>query len=68
MITTLYTAEVKLNKKDKNYHKYLLIVNPEEGVLMVDKGLFSISFTSLQDAFNKGVEIINKSHVRDIYL
>ena len=43
MITSLYTADVKLNKTDKEYTKHLLLVN-EEGILMINKGLCSISF------------------------
>ena len=43
MITSLYTADVKLNATDKDYKKYIIIQN-EEGILMVDKGLYSLSF------------------------
>ena len=43
MITSLYTANAKLNATDKDYKKYIIIQN-EEGVLMVDKGLYSLSF------------------------
>lgn len=68
MVTSLYTADVKLNKTDKDYHKYLLVVNPTEGVLMINRGLFSISFNSLDAAFNQDVEVINKKHIGDITL
>ena len=40
MITSLYTADVKLNKTDKGYTKHLLVVN-EEGILMINKKQFT---------------------------
>lgn len=68
MVTSLYTADVKLNKTDKTYHKYIIIVNPDNGVLMVNRGLFSLSFESLESAFNQDVDVINKHHIGDINL
>ena len=67
MITSLYTADVKLNKTDKNYTKHLLIVN-EEGILMVNKGLCSISFWSEEDLVNNCVDVKDKKHIGDITL
>lgn len=67
MITSLYTADVKLNKTDKEYTKHLLIVN-EEGILMVNKGLCSISFWNEDDLESNAVDVKNKSHIGDITL
>ena len=67
MVTSLYTADVKLNKTDKEYTKHLLIVN-EEGILMVNKGLCSISFWNEADLERNDVEVKNKSHIGDITL
>ena len=41
-ITRVYTAEVKLNPKDK-FKKQLILEN-DNGVLFIDKELFVISF------------------------
>ena len=67
MVTSLYTADVKLNKTDKEYTKHLLIVN-EEGVLMIDKGLYSLSFMNEEAVLLANVEIKNKKHIGDITL
>lgn len=67
MVTSLYTADVKLNKTDKEYTKHLLIVN-EEGILMVNKGLGSISFWNEADLERNAVDVKNKSHIGDITL
>ena len=55
MVTSLYTAKIKLNKEYPNYKKYLVAIN-ENGVLIMDKGLFVVSFFSEVD-FKKSVEI-----------
>jgi hypothetical protein len=67
MVTSLYTDDVKLNKTDKEYTKHLLIVN-EEGILMVNKGLCSISFWNEADLERNAVDVKNKSHIGDITL
>ena len=61
MITSLYTADVKLNK-DGNFVKMLLAEN-DNGYLFVNRGLFVISFESLED-----IEVTNKKHIGDITL
>ena len=68
MVTNLYTADIKLNKSDVDYKKYLVAFN-ENGVLLMDKGLFVVSFFS-EEEFKQGVEIKdnNLSHVGDITL
>lgn len=68
MVTSLYTADVKLNKTDKDFHKYLMIYNPTEGILFVNRGLFSISFENEEALLNSDVEVINKKHIGDITL
>ncbi len=68
MVTSLYTADVKLNPTDKNYHHYLIIMNPEEGVLLVNRGLYSLSFESVEALENSDVEIKDKRHIGDINL
>lgn len=67
MVTSLYTADVKLNKTDKEYTKHLLVVN-EEGILMINKGLCSISFWNEADLESNVVEVKNKNHIGDITL
>ena len=67
MVTSLYTADVKLNKTDKNFHKYL-IVTSNEGVLMINRGLFSISFMNEEAVLLADVEVKNKKHIGDITL
>ena len=44
MITTIELAKVKLNPTDTP--KSSIIITNDEGVLIVDKGLFSLSFDS----------------------
>ena len=68
MVTSLYTAKIKLNKEYPNYKSYLVAIN-ENGVLIMDKGLFVVSFFSEVD-FKKSVEIEgnNLKHIRDITL
>jgi len=60
MITKVYIADVKLNKTDKNYRKYIILYN-EHGYLLIDYELFVISSYSLDD-----FEVINKKHITDI--
>ena len=67
MVTSLYTADVKLNKTDKEYTKHLLVVN-EEGILMINKGLCSISFENEEALRTSDVELKNKRHIGDITL
>ena len=68
MVTSLYTAKIKLNKSYKEYKKYLVAIN-ENGVLIMDKGLFVVSFFDEVD-FKKSVEIEdnNLKHIGDITL
>ena len=66
MFSSLYTALVKLNKKHKEYTKYLLVVN-DTGVLLCDHGLFVLSFDSF-DEFKKDVDYNDLRHVGDINL
>ena len=68
MVTSLYTVDVKLNKTDKDFHKYLMIYNPEEGILFVNRGLFSISFENEEALLTSDIEIKNKRHIGDITL
>ena len=67
MVTNLYTADVKLNKTDVKYTKMIIIYN-EKGILMVNRGLFSISFESEEALITSDVEVINKKHIGDITL
>ena len=55
MVTSLYTAKIKLNKDYSNYKNYLVSIN-ENGVLIMDKDLFVVSFFSEVD-FKKSVKI-----------
>lgn len=68
MVTALYTAEIKLNKSDADYKKYLVAMN-ENGVLLMDKGLFVVSFFDEKE-FKKEVEIKgnNLNHIGDTSL
>ena len=68
MLTSLYTADVKLNPTDKDYHRYLIITNPEEGVLLVNRGLYSLSFESLEALETSDIEIKDKRLIGDINL
>ena len=67
MVTSLYTADVKLNKTDKEYTKHLLLVN-DEGILMINKSLCSISFWTEADLEKNSVDIKDKRHIGDITL
>lgn len=42
LLTRVYTAQIKLNSKDK-FKKQIILEN-DNGVLFIDKGLFVISF------------------------
>ena len=68
MITSLYTAEIKLNKTDLDYKKYLVSLN-SNGILIMDKGLFVVSFFT-EEEFREQVDIKNNnlSHIGDITL
>ena len=65
MITSIYTADVKLNATDKDHKRYIVIQN-ENGVLMINKGLFSISFMNEEAILLADVEVKNKKHIGDI--
>ena len=67
MVTSLYTADVKLNKTDKEYTKHLLLVN-DEGILMINRYLCSISFWNEADLEKNSVDIKDKRHIGDITL
>lgn len=68
MVTRLYTAEIKINKSEVEYKKYLVAIN-DNGVLISDKGLFVLSFFTEEDFKNKVDIKDNKlSHVGDITL
>jgi len=67
MVSSIYTADVKLNATDKDFKKYVVIQN-EEGVLMIDKGLYSISFMNEEAILLADVEVKNKKHITDITL
>lgn len=68
MVTRLYTANIKLNNNNKEYIKYLVIIN-NNGVLISDKGLFVLSFFTEED-FKNEVDIKDNklNHVGDITL
>ena len=68
MVTSLYTAKIKLNKYCPDYKNYLVVMN-KNGVLIMDKGLFVVSFFNEVD-FKKSVEIEgnNLKHIEDITL
>ena len=48
MLTSIYTADVKLNKSDKDYKRSIVIMNPEQGVLIVQNTLFVMSFENFE--------------------
>ena len=48
MLTSIYTANVKLNKSDKDYKRSIVIMNPEQGVLIVQNTLFVMSFENFE--------------------
>lgn len=66
MVISLYTAEIKLNKTDEDYHKYLMVVSPTEGILCINRGLFSISF-ECEEALSD-IEIKDKKYIGDVTL
>ena len=68
MVTSLYTADVKLNKTDKDFHRMIIIYNPDEGILFVNRGLFCISFENEEALATSDVEVKNKRHIGDINL
>ena len=68
MVTSLYTVDVKLNKTDKDFHRYLMVYNPEEGILFINRGLFSISFENEESLRTSDVELKNKRYIGDITL
>ena len=63
MSKSVWTAEAKLNKTDKNFRKYVLIFDIEEGIILIDKGFYVITFESLDHARAQGVQIINKKYI-----
>ena len=65
MMSSIYTADIKLNATDKDYHKYIIIQN-EKGVLMINRGLFSISFENEEAVLLSDVEVKNKKHIKDV--
>lgn len=67
MVTSLYTVDVKLNKTDKDFHRYFMIYNLE-GILFINRGLFSISFENEEALRTSDVELKNKRHIGDINL
>lgn len=68
MVTSLYTADVKLNPTDKEFNRMLIIYSPDEGVLLVNRGLFSISFENEKAFLESDVEVKDKRHIGDINL
>ena len=68
MVTCLYTANIKINKSVGDYIKYLVAIN-DNGVLIMDKGLFVLSFDTEKD-FKEQVDIEgnNLNHIGDITL
>lgn len=68
MVTSLYTVDVKLNKTDKDFHKYLMVYNPENGILFINRGLFSLSFENEEALVSSDIELKNKRHIGDINL
>ena len=67
MVTSLYTADVQLNP-GKKAKRCLIIYNKGNGILIVNGGLFSISFESTDDLMKSDVIITNKKHIGDINL
>ena len=68
MVTSIYTVDVKLNKTDKDFHKYLMVYNSEKGILFINRGLFSISFENDEALITSDIELKNKKHIGDITL
>lgn len=67
MVTSLYTADVQLNP-GKKAKRCLIVYNKENGILIVDGGLFSLSFESIDDLMKSDVIITDKRHIGDITL
>ena len=65
MVTSLYTADVKLNKTDKNYKRVIIIMNSKEGVLIVENTLFVLSFESFEE-FKKEIDYNDIRHIGDV--
>ena len=65
MVTSLYTADVQLNP-GKEAKRCLIIYNEEKGILIVDGGLFSLSFESTDDLMKSDVIITDKRKIGDI--
>ena len=51
MIVTIGTADVKLNKTDKNYKRYL-VIHSNGSYKLVDKDLFSLDTDNLFTQFD----------------
>lgn len=68
MVTILYTANIKISGFEKTYKKYLVAVN-DNGVLIMDKGLCVLSFSS-EEEFKAQVEIEsnNLNYIGDVSL
>lgn len=67
MVTSLYTADVQLNP-GQEAKRCLIVYNEEKGILIVDGGLFSLSFESTDDLMKSDVIITDKRHIEDITL
>ena len=67
MVTSLYTADVQLNP-GKEAKRCLIVYNEEKGILIVDGGLFSLSFESTDDLMKSNVIVTDKRHIGDITL
>ena len=67
MVTSLYTADVQLNP-GKKAKRCLIIYNEEDGILIVEKGLLSISFENTNALMKSDVVITDKKHIGDINL
>lgn len=65
---SIYTIEARLNKSDENYHKYIMIINTEKGIIFINKGLFSMSFENESAMNDSVIDIINKKHIEDVEL
>ena len=66
MKTRISHAYIRLNEKSK-LKTYLLIEN-DNGVLLVDDGLFSISFNNRDEIKKQGINIISEHFVHLSYL
>lgn len=66
MVTKLYTCQAKLNKSNKDYKKYLAVIN-ENGVLLVDNELL-LKFFTTEEEFNINVNYNDLKHIGDITL